>query len=184
MARIKSFSEFCGSLLIETPELVNVGSDYSENFANAIRRAPEADTGHIQYQNGDMIMYHGTKQNPNSMSAFNVSSGKTLYTHANTAKGVGGSSGNIIQNIEKAGAKLPVISDEQNSDGAVSLWRKISEKYPDNTHVVRYNPMTSGYDVIGKLKDIHNDKVWGSGKSNVRVLYDGTGHPPTNWYKR
>jgi hypothetical protein len=183
MAKIKSFAEFCESLLVEAPEIYNVEQTYQDRFTNNIRNSNSSEVGLIR-DGRDMILYHGTKENPHSMSDFRPTSSGTLYTHANTAKGVGGSKDNIISNIVKVGSKTPVISDESNSKGAISLWRGVSEKHPDHTHVVKYNPMTSGYDVVGKLKDIHNDDVWGEGKGNIRLLFDGTGNPPAAWYKR
>jgi hypothetical protein len=166
MKKLKTFLEF----IAESPELSHEISRESigNNLIHAVKlqnsNSGEFNIGH------DVIMFHGDRDVPHSISHF--SRRKDFYVHQNTFKGEHGSVDKIIDNMDTMAKRgFPVQSDFINSPGAVSLWRKVSSKFPSRTSVLEINPVSGEYKHIGHLHEFENHEVWGTSPAQLgRVI--------------
>lgn len=157
---ILSFGEFIQSRqLKESPEVLDWGSSdsvLSKMFKDNIKIAT-------------LKSFEGGITNKDGISK---SSFDGALVHSITAK-FDGSVSDIHSNIKIAHQdhNKPVISDGQNTPGAISLWKRLSQHEPDHVHVVDVKEPNKS---LGLLRDFDEHKVWGKGLGDVRVAYSKT----------
>jgi len=176
LKRLKTFPEFIvETLLLEMPSIENIDKDgFGKRLAELTQRVHKisgSTNNEIKYGN-DIYKFHGNIENPHSISRFDGSH-PDFYVHADTAKLHGGSAENIIRNIEDIASKnKPVQSHDINTAGSKNLWKRISEKHPNNTFVVDRQVSVSGppnFTKIGLLKDMDDSAVWGDDFGHRRI---------------
>jgi hypothetical protein len=174
--KLKSFKQFLEeSLLLEMPEIVNVDKqDYPTRLRNSVislHKKFGSTNGKIEIGN-HTYMFHGPVDAPHSISHFNQDH-PDFITHENVAKCEGGDVNKIISNIETvARTRKPVQSYMTNSKGAISLWKNVASKFPNNTYVYDRKPSVSGpatYEKVGLLNHMNLSEVWGDTNPGRRI---------------